>query len=139
MDVIVVEDSGDITVVTVGEQGPAGPPGADGSGVNYSRNFSYGDASPDSISTPVPANKLVRSCRIVIETPFNGVGAALKVGDSGNLSRLMGITDNDPATAATYETSPQTLFGGPTQCLITITPGSGATQGTGQVILEIEP
>lgn len=98
--------------------------------------FSYGDASPKPIST-IAAGKTIFTATIVIQTPFNGTGAALTLGDGGMGDRLMGVNQNDPTYAAEYETNPGYTYSAETQILLTIAPGAGCTQGNGYVLLEV--
>lgn len=98
--------------------------------------FSWGDATPKPILT-VSAGKTVFTAQIVITVPFNGVGAALRLGDAGDLGRLMSSSAIAPSIAAEWETNPGYTYSVDTQILLEITPGTGASQGSGFVILEI--
>lgn len=98
--------------------------------------FSYGDATPSVIFTS-PAGRTVLSSQISVLTAFNGSGAALTLGDATVSDRLISASENDPATVATYETDPLYTYITDTQVLLSITPGSGASQGNGIVHLEL--
>lgn len=100
-------------------------------------DFSWGDASPEAIGT-LPADKTALAVLLSIETAFNGSGAALSVGPSGSPAALMATSQNDPATAAQYETFPGISYGTDRTLYLTITPGSGASTGHGQVVIEYE-
>jgi hypothetical protein len=98
--------------------------------------FSYGDASPKPIAV-LPANSTVFTATIVLQVPFNGVGAALTLGDAGVGDRLIAANQNDPAQEAEFEVNPGFTYSTATQILLTINPGAGATSGAGYVLLEV--
>lgn len=116
-----------------GATGPAGPPGAAAIEVA----FSYGDATPVSAATAL-AGKLVYGVQIHIRVPFNGTGAALTVGDAGDTARLMAAVDNDPTAVGGYTTTPAYAYGSDTGVTLSITPGAGASQGAGILVLYIQ-
>lgn len=122
-----------------GAAGPAGPTGPQGaSGAVAGRvvvPFAYGDATPQPIYTAPDAGTSLM-LRVVIDTPFNGVGAALQIGTAASPDALMGTAGNDPATAATYEAAPDAILTTGEQILLTIVPGTGATQGAGRIIFD---
>ncbi len=99
------------------------------------RPFAYGDATPATI-VDAPANRVIISSQIIITESFNGTGSALKLGDVAVLDRLIAESENAPGVVAAYETAPIFSYGSSTPILLTITPGSGATQGRGLVQLE---
>lgn len=117
--------------VVVGPPGPVGPPG----GSLPTLTFSYGDATPSLIAT-LTAGSRPFNVRLSIETPFNGAGAQLSVGTLLNPNLLVPAADIDPAVAAVFEFSPQTLFLSDTAVYLFITPGSGASAGAGNVIIQ---
>ena len=138
----VAVQGGTVEILEAGIQGPAGAQGIQGipgpSGVGVLEiAFAFGDATPKNLVVAT-ANKQVYSVGIHIHTAFNGTGAALAVGDSGNTSRLMATTQNDPTAVGTYAVAPNHRYGAGTQLLLTITPGGGASQGAGLVTLQIE-
>jgi hypothetical protein len=97
--------------------------------------FAFGDASPLPILT-VPNDCTDILARLVIDTPFDGAGAQLKLGTSGNPEALLAAVHNDPTQAAGYEAAPDVSLSAGQQILLTITPGAGATQGAGRVIFD---
>lgn len=99
--------------------------------------FDYGDATPKTLFT-VPANKLIQRVAIVIFTAFDGASPALTVGDAGDTDRLMTASQVDPSAAGTYEVSPGYKYGSDTAVTLSITPGSGATAGSGLVVIDYE-
>ena len=96
--------------------------------------FAYGDATPRTIFTTVGTQR-VWSVELSIDVPFNGTTPALKIGDAGNTSRLMATTQNDPKTVNVYSTSPAYEYAAGTAIILTITPGSGASAGSGKIQL----
>lgn len=124
-----------LSIAGVGPQGPQGPPGTSASGIELP--FAYGDATPAVIAT-VPANKAAYQATIEITTPFNGVGAQLSIGDSGDSQRLMPTTGNSPGEAGAYHAHPVHVYGGSTAVNLYITPGAGASSGSGIVRLFIQ-
>ena len=131
-----IEVSHEEVAVEVLLAGPAGPRGADGSGA-IEMPFGYGDATPRLITT-VPAGKFVYEVDLIITTAFNGVGAALAVGDAGIADRLLAIAENAPGTLGTYTTHPNVAYLVGTAVNLTITPGAGASQGAGIVRLIVQ-
>lgn len=135
--------SGDVTVSSDGDsltlelqaalRGPSGVSG--GNGIEFP--FAWGDASPRTVEVAAAA-KLVYGVELHVDEPFDGAGAQLQVGDAGDAGRLMAAGQNDPAAAGTYTTAPAHRYGADTTILLTITPGVGATAGTGLLTLFIE-
>ena len=98
--------------------------------------FAYGDASPKPLLT-VPAGGRVLAVRVIIDSPFDGAGAALSVGDAAGPAGLMPAGANDPAVPGTYAAHPAALYATGTALTLAITPGAGASQGTGLVMLTL--
>lgn len=101
----------------------------------YRYTFSWGDASPK-LLVQVPAGRRVVTTQIVITETFNGTGAALTVGDTVDTDRLMPATGNFPDELGEYESNNTYLYATATNLYLSITPGLGASQGAGVVILE---
>lgn len=133
----VVETAGGIELLEVGIQGPAGPAGS-GSGGVVVVEFAFGDASPVTLTT-AGAGKNVMLAAINIEIAFDGAGAALSIGPAGSPQQLLAQAQNNPADVARYEAHPSVSYGSATPLQLFIAPGSGASAGKGQVILQIEP
>lgn len=130
--VVTVPATVTLPVSTPGVQGPPGPAGVSGRVVVP---FAYGDATPQPVFTAPAAGTDMR-VSIVIDTPFNGAGAALQVGTAAQPGALMPAAYNDPATAATYEAAPNATLASGEAIVLTITPGAGATQGAGRVVFD---
>lgn len=137
-DVHVVDEVKDIQVVTIGEAGPRGATGAAGPpGSGAQANFAYGDATPAPLVTAT-AGKVVYSVEVVITEPFDGVGAAITVGDAGQVDRLMSVDENAVTSIGSNTTAPAYSYGADTPITLSITPGAGASQGRGIVIVRIQ-
>lgn len=136
---VVVREVESTHVVFGGEQGPQGPAGLPGpaGAASIEFNFAFGDATPATVVTAL-ANKLIYSVQLHIRVPFNGVGAALTVGDAAQPDRLMKAAENDVLTAGTNTTAPAHAYAVNTPLLLNITPGAGASQGAGVLILGIQ-
>lgn len=100
--------------------------------------FAFGDASPVELYAPAEDSMLVLT-RLVIDTPFDGVGAALALGDDTTPDLYMTATENDPATAAGYQVCPDAVLTAGAGVFLTITPGTGAAAGAGRAIVETIP
>lgn len=109
-----------------------------GDEITYDMTFAYGDGSPELIAT-IPANALIVSAAIYFFTRFDGVGAALKIGDVVDNDRIMSNTDNDPGDlfTNTYITHPNVKYAMATPVSLYITPGAGATSGNGLVSIDV--
>lgn len=147
-DVVVISDGADVvtlteeqqlTVISLGEQGPPGRTGLTGPGGSgaIEINFAFGDATP-AVLTTVLANKIVYGVALHIRVPFDGVGAALTVGDAGDTDRLMSSDENVPALIGSNTTNPAYAYSTDTELLLSITAGAGATQGSGLATLYIQ-
>lgn len=108
--------------------------GAGTSTNNYLYTFAYGDATPQIIAA-LPGAALVTNVILIINTEFNGVGASISVGTSGFEESLLKQEEVDPVHLGIYSTAPGILYGGATDINIYITPGGGASQGAGIVIV----
>ena len=111
------------------QEGAAGAPG----GVNL-MTFSYGDATPATIML-ANANSLVAEVQLYILEAFDGVGAAITVGDAVNDIRFMNAFENDPSMIATFNTYPTVKLNAVTDISLYITPGAGAGHGSGLVVI----
>ena len=136
---VVTRDVVERSIVFGGEQGPPGPTGPAGppGSVAVEANFAFGDATPAAITTAL-AGKLVYGVELYIKTPFDGVGAQVVVGDAGQADRLMAANENDLLTVGGNHTTPAHAYAVDTPILLSITPGAGATQGAGVIVLRIQ-
>jgi len=98
--------------------------------------FAYGDASPRTILS-VPAGSRAVALVVFIDTPFDGSGAALHIGDADDPERLMAADQISLSIPGSYGAMPGVVFSGATDIRLTITPGDGASQGSGTVVLTL--
>jgi len=101
---------------------------------NIQLPFSFSDATPVNVFI-AKANELIEEIQILILTAFDGAGASLEVGDATLNDRLVTINQNDPTIPATYIITPNYSYVSSTQVLLTIDPGTGATQGSGLLLI----
>ena len=94
--------------------------------------FSFGDSTPKLLSVPITG--LVDRVLIGIDTPFN-VPSTLSIGTAANPSLLMAIGQNAPTEVGQFESNPSVDLINK-QLILTITPGSGISQGSGFVVVE---
>ena len=132
--VAVLVEVASVAVVAVGAQGPAGRPGQSGSGLP-AVSFAYGDASPMLVHT-FDGPALLADLQLVIQQPFDGAGAQLVLRDQDG-QVLMAADQNAPAMEATFETTPAAQLAAGSAIYLEITPGSGATTGAGQILLNL--
>lgn len=97
--------------------------------------FAFGDASPRNIYV-APNNRTATIVRVVIDTAFDGAGAAIAIGTAADPELLMPYDGNDPATALSYENAPDAALNAGDAVQLSITPGAGATRGAGRIILD---
>ena len=95
--------------------------------------FGFGDASPAVIAS---VTGYLLAVSIVIQNPFDGVGAALQLQTAAGLS-LLSANDVFPGEVGRYEANPGLRLAVPTGIQLVNTPGAGASQGLGFVHLEI--
>ncbi len=100
-------------------------------------DFTFGDASPSPIYT-ITENAANVLLRIVIRTPFNGVGAALSLNALSGPT-LLPSTAIAPSIAGGYEAAPDVVLLAGDVIRLVITPGSGATAGAGSIIVDTIP
>lgn len=135
----VTQDIARASVVVKGFQGVPGPKGAPGDSSAATGRavvpFAFGDASPLPVFTPA-VNCTDILVRLVIDTPFNGAGAALKLGTVAQPEALLAASHNDPTAAGGYEAAPDAALVAGVPIVLSIVPGTGATQGAGRAIFD---
>ena len=132
----------DVQVVVRGIQGPSGPQG--GQGIPGSAGtprievpFSFGDATPTDLFMAI-AGKLIERITLFIDTAFDGEIPTLMIGDEDNPALLMNSFENNPSEEAAYQVTPNLYYETDTQVLLFISPGLGASQGSGLVVVEMQ-
>ena len=104
-----------------------------GSGSRIVVPFSWGDASPKAIAT---VTGVVVTSSIVVMTGIDSA-SQLRLGDAAANDRLMSASQNLPSEPGEYETNPGHSYATATPVSLTISLGTGTTQGSGFVILEV--
>ena len=132
-----VEHSASVLYAPTGPQGPQGPQGPTGTVIPASIGFQYGDVSPV-FGVTIAAGQRVMECRLIIETPFDGVGAALSIGDSADHQSLLATTQVNPAMAGGYFSVPLVKYAAATALNLYLTPGTDPHQGAGQFFIFVE-
>lgn len=97
--------------------------------------FAFGDASPRSVLALL-TTQTVLQVNANIVSPFNGVGATLSLGTFAQPSLLVAPAHVDLGIPAEFEVNPNARLIGPIDIVLTITPGAGATQGDGWIVIE---
>ena len=119
-----------------GEQGDVGPSGADGADAASSEeelSYSWGDA-PQKIYTTGVA-KMIYGVRVIVDTAFNGINPSLTIGDLIDTDRLFSADMIDLTIPGTYESYPAHTYADTTDIYANITPGEGASQGSGKIVI----
>jgi hypothetical protein len=114
----------------IGPQGPAGTP-------RIEIPFAFGDATPLELFV-AEAGKLIERITIFVRAVFDGSNPSLTIGDEGDPVSLMSATENNPSEVAAYQVTPNLHYVSDTQVLLFITPGLGASQGSGLVVVEMQ-
>ena len=104
---------------------------------SYEFRFNFGDATPK-ILMNVPADRVITQINMYITEAFNGTTPSLSIGDAGDYSSLMATTDNNPAVISNWAVTPGVSYGTDTDIYLSIVAGSGATTGTGLLVIQIE-
>ena len=100
--------------------------------------FSYGDASPMDVYVPLEASVVVL-VRIALAVAFNGTGASLSVGSAGTPDLYLPASEVNVALAAGYESVPDLAIAAGGEIKLFISPGTGASAGSGRVIIDTIP
>lgn len=128
---IAVRDQMQRSVVAAGLRGQKGESGQELPAIAYA----FGDASPRLLHS-VDDDSVLVSVQLIVDVPFDGLGATMRVLTQGGDVLL----DSDQVAAnfaATYESTPAKLLTVGTGIYLEITPGAGATAGSGYVVLNL--
>lgn len=101
-------------------------------------NFSYGDASPAAMTTFAVTSEVMLAS-LQIEQAFDGAGASLTLGTAANPAEIFDTFEVLPGEVATFEFTPRVEYPAGTALVLTINPGAGATQGSGQLVISAIP
>jgi len=119
-----------LTFVHAGLRGVQGPPGAAVAPID----FSFGDASPAVVWT-VPAASEIALVSLDVKTPFDGSGATCRLGTAASPGLLLDSPQVDLTVDATFEVTPRLELAAGEQIYLTIVPGAGPSQGSGQILI----
>lgn len=129
--VLAVREKAARRVVAGGLRGPKGQTGQ----VLPPIPFAYGDASPRLIHQLTETQLLV-SLQVILTVPFNGEAPAILVRTQAG-DALIDADQIEPGFPATYESTPGALLAAGTGIYLEITPGVGASAGSGFVVLNL--
>jgi hypothetical protein len=124
----------EVLISPLGEKGEKGGPGGSIAPIN----FTFGDA-PRVVFTAADSSGLLLIARVVITTPFDGAGSAIRLGVVGDLEAVMPASMNDPTAVAKYQRTADYRMAIGDQIILTITPGTLASAGAGTLVLEFLP
>lgn len=99
--------------------------------------FAFGDA-PGAIYT-APVMQVLTYCRVLVTTSFDGTSPALRIGTLAGAETVMPASSSDMRMTYDYERLLDLPLNQGDQVLISITPGSGASQGAGLIFLNALP
>jgi hypothetical protein len=100
--------------------------------------FAFGDAS-QAVFTAAAAVRVVAAA-VSVRTPFNGAGAAVRVGRVGDGSppdNVLAAADTDVSAAAVYTAAADVALAAGDQLYLTISPGTGGSAGAGVLTIHI--
>lgn len=100
-------------------------------------SFAFGDA-PHTLWTATSSG-LLTYVRIKMLVAFNGVGAAIRIGTPLDAESVMPAAFSDPASLQEFENTPDVVLAAGDAVVIAVTPGVGATAGSGIVLLDFLP
>jgi hypothetical protein len=93
----------------------------------------FGSSSPLSLFS-LPANAVISSIRIIVDTAFNGT-PSLSIGISGTASKYVASTQVDLTVARSYEIYPDLPGPGSTEALIATYAAGGASSGSARILV----
>jgi hypothetical protein len=94
----------------------------------------FSTTSPVTSDTLIPANALILSCTVVIDSTYL-TGVTITIGRTGAPSLLQGAADNSPQNANTYN-APQRTSWGATELPVLITLAGSSLTGSGTATIE---
>ena len=99
-------------------------------------SLAFGASSPVAMFT-LPANAIVKSVQVVIDTAFNGT-PSLSIGIAGTTSKYMGATQVDltAAAATVFEVEPGLAAVGVTESLIATYSAGSASVGAARILID---
>jgi len=95
--------------------------------------YAVGTAATQDSVTKIPADAIVLEAWLDVQTPYTA-GTTISIGQAGNLTLLQTATDNDPLTAAIYQVTQDTDWGG-VALVVRTTVAGGPVAGDGFVVV----
>lgn len=99
-------------------------------------SFTFASGSPF-LLTPLRAGDRMMRAVVVIDTVFNGAGAGVQLGTAASPGGIFSTADIDVTVADYYQSLQIFQLAVTANLQLEITPGAGATQGSGRVLLEV--
>lgn len=134
-DDVLIVDENVVEVIEVAEQDPEGIQGVPGAPAIVV-NFQFGDVASQVIHT-FTANGYFLRLRAEISVPFDGDGSGISVGTVSDNNLLLSADEIFTSQVMAMEKANSASFNTDDEIRLFITPGFGATQGSGRVILEV--
>ncbi len=115
--------------------GPAPSPGSNAGNSSQPIAFAFGDASPRAVLALL-SNQTVLQVNLNITEPFNGAGPSFQLGTFAQPDLLVSSQQVDLALPTEFEINPNVRLIAPTDIVLTLNPGTSATQGAGWFVIE---
>lgn len=96
--------------------------------------LAFGTSSPATMFT-LPANAVITSISVIVDTAFDGTAPTVSVGVSGTASKYMPATAVDLKTAGEYEYHPGVAPEGTTNALIATYSADGSSAGAARILV----
>jgi hypothetical protein len=96
--------------------------------------FSWGDATP-AVLTDMVVGTMIWAIDLVLFEAFDGIAASLSIGITGTPDLFMATSQCDPYTVGVYSVTPGHKCTTTDAIKLFITPGAGASRGTGKIII----
>lgn len=100
-------------------------------------SISWGDAAGSVWTTT--RNGILTYARLIITTPFNGDGTYINIGTDSVLDNVIPSAYIDPTVEQEFENTPDVQMSSGDSVVVTVVPGSGASAGSGTLILGFTP
>lgn len=98
--------------------------------------FDFETTSPLDLATVGPSAPVVRA-GVRIDVAFDGTSPSLEIGTAATPDLVLAPADNLPGSPGQYETNAVVSFATPAVLQLRITPGAGASHGSGVVFFEL--
>lgn len=106
-----------------------------GSPVVLATSFNFSSVSPMTFASGLPANAIVNSVQLIVDTPFNGTAPTVSIGVASNPSKYMATTDNNLTIGGVYQTTPGLISDTSNESIIVTCSEGNSTAGSARIIL----